>query len=1017
VVDNDRVPRLGSGIPLIARDQEMRQLRAALTASERSEAGAVLVAGDAGVGKTRLLTELEHFARGRGAEVLLGRCLDVDESGLPYLPFLEAFSPLAESSDDIISDAVKSSPALSRLLPQSAGIAVSSAGRTSVTGESMPTHRTRTEQDLGQLQLFSAVLRTLSEISRHRLVVVIIEDLHWADGATRDLLSFLVSRLRDQRILIVGSYRGEDVYRRHPLRGLLSRFARIPAVSQLDLSPFDTQDSRAFVRALVDDPLNVELTDSIVERSEGNPFFAEELLASGSHRRENPFGLPIGLAEVLLTRLEKLSENARKVLRIASVSDSAVTDQEIADLTALAESKLDEALREVVQHHVLVIEKGYYSFRHALLREAVYGDLLPRECVRMHAAYAARLLNRPDGRGRDARLAYHALRSKDLDTAFTALLRAAREAEELGAPGTALRHLEQALGIWDAVGEKAKPPEVDEAKLLHEASHFAAMSGDPERGIAYARAAIQALPLDANDERQAKAWRRLAEALLSRDGTLEEALEAIENAWALLADSTAHNARAWVLATRATIMKMVGRRDDAVFSAQTAVSDARLAHADDAEAFALVTIGILADSVGDFGEAREKLREAERKAIEADSLDVELRALYFQALSHDDQAEVRPALELYRKVILRAEEAGLSWSSLGLESRARLMAMRYLSGDWPDTSAGEHPGSGVSDAVSARLAAEWVVLLVARGQFDDAMKLFPGLRAQWDFEVQIPVSSQDARISLEYWRGDYVSAIAGARETIDWLDQAAPWSLAGIRFGALGLSASAARARQARLRGDSEGADRAVRAGKDFLSYVYYCLEDRRPRSGKLGPEGQAWLRRAEAAASGLEGAGDSDLWARAVTAFDYGAVYEQALCRWYYAEALFSSEKPDLALATKQLSLAYRVADQLDARPLREALRDLAHRAKVSLPGPENPVGQPKGSPADPLTPRERAVLSLVALGRTNRQVGAELYISEKTVSVHLSRVMAKLGASRRGEAVAIAHERGLLAKPSAAG
>ena len=155
----------------------------------------------------------------------------------------------------------------------------------------------------------------------------------------------------------------------------------------------------------------------------------------------------------------------------------------------------------------------------------------------------------------------------------------------------------------------------------------------------------------------------------------------------------------------------------------------------------------------------------------------------------------------------------------------------------------------------------------------------------------------------------------------------------------------------------------------------------------------------------------DPELWAAAVDAFGYGAVYEQAISRWHHAEALLG--RGDTDAATKQLIQAHEVADRLRALPLRGAIRELARRARIELPGVATP--SPPRDTVDPLTDRERAVLERVALGRTNRQVGEELYISEKTVSVHLSRLMAKLGATRRAEAVAIAYDRGLLEEQNA--
>ncbi|MDQ0380115.1 DNA-binding CsgD family transcriptional regulator/tetratricopeptide (TPR) repeat protein [Amycolatopsis thermophila] len=1000
------MPRLGSGIPLVARTDEMRRLRAAFAAAERGEAGAVLVSGDAGVGKTRLLTELAEHAASRGALVLTGRCLDVREGGLPYLPFAEALAPLSLDEDPVVAEAVRVRPALARLLPQGA-MPPAPDGEypgPDTSGERDVPYRVRQEQDLGQLQLFDAVLGLLTQVAAHRPVVLVLEDLHWADSSSRNLVSFLLNRLRTQRLLVVASYREEDVHRRHPLRALLVEMVRLPAVEQVELRPFGTAEARAFVEALADGPLSPEILAGVAERSEGNPFFAEELMAAGVECRD----LPAGLAEVLLARLERLSPEARRVVRTISAAGDSVAHAALAEVTGLDELELDEALREAVHHHVLVIERGAYTFRHALLQEAVYADLLPGERVRMHGAYAARIERTPQGRGHDAKLAYHSLRSRDLTTALPALLRAAEEAERLGAPGAALRHIEQALEIWDAVPEAERPADVGELKLLQEASYFAATSGEPERAIAYGRSAVQNLGPDVPAEKAAKAWRRLAEVLLNAEGTLDEARAAINRAWELVAEGEPSKTRAWVLATRAAILRNAGQYEDSSWNAHTAVADARAVGATGAEAAALVTLGALADSAGEPEEARERLREAERKAVESGSLNVGLRAVCFLAFSHEDLGEYGAAMEIYQRGIERAEQTGLTWSIYGLEMRARHLTLRYLTGDWPAMASTNAPARGVSSVLAARMTAAWLPFAVARGRVATAEKYLEELRPHWRAEPLTAIVSGATGAELAFWQGEYQQALAWVHKVTDFLlafDEG--YLLATVRLGALGVEAAASWAATARRRGDEGLAAQAAAAGRKLIEHVRHAGAHGKPRARTLGPEGRAWLARAEAAASGLDGPADPSLWAVAVAAFDYGAVYEQAVCRWHHAEALLASHG-DAGLAAKELLAAHEVAERLRAEPLRDAVREVARRARVDLPGV---APEPRPRPVvDPLTGRERAVLERVALGRTNKQVGEELYISEKTVSVHLSRVMAKLGASRRAEAVAIAYDRGLL-------
>jgi DNA-binding CsgD family transcriptional regulator/tetratricopeptide (TPR) repeat protein len=1002
------VARLGSGIPLVARLDELGRLRAALELAEAGEATTVLLAGDAGVGKTRLLSELGALARGRDALVLTGRCLDLSEGGVPYLPFAEAFAPLPAMADAMITEAVNARPALGRLLPQHAAAVpasgaehapVSSSGRESLS-------RVRLEQDLGQLQLFDAVLGLLTAVAQRRPVVLLVEDLHWADESTRNLLSFLLSRLRSGRILVVGSYREEDVHRRHPLRALLSELVRLPAVTRLDLAPLAPTDARALVQALAEDGLDPRVVDEIAERSQGYPFFAEELLASYAEHPADD-NLPAELAEVLLARLEQLSPQTRRVLRIAAVAGGAVGHGVLADVSGLGELELDEALREAVQHHVLVIEEGCYQFRHALLREAVYGDLLPGERTRVHAAYAARIRHQPAGRGQDARLAYHSLQSMDLVTALAALLRAADEAERLGAPGAALRHIEQALEIWDAVPEADRPADTDELRLLQEASYFAGTSGEPERAIAFARSAVRALTPEVPPARAAKASRRLALALLAIDGTEDEAAAHIERAWQLVADLPASPTRAWVLATRAAIMRILGRTEEASASAQAAVADARACGHLGARADALATLAVLAERAGNTAESRERLALAIEKARAGGAVSTELRARHFLALSYDDAADFAQAIRLYQEVLTRAEETGLTWSSYGLEARSRLLALKYLTGDWSsfDTTASVR---GVSGLVAARVAAPAAQLAVARGDVGEAERLLDGLRPHRRNEVQILMESGAGSAELAGWRGDHRGAIRAVTQALADLETFGTHLLGGVRLAALGVEASAAAAAGGRSRGEEQVVEEVVAEGEKLLETARVTVREGVPRAAELGPEGRAWLARAEAAGADLRGRAEPRLWAEAVAAFGYGAVYEQAVCRWHHASVLLrTGEVADSKLAAEELREAHELAGRLGAVPLRDAVRAVARRARVELPGVA------ARATVDPLTDRERAVLELVARGHTNRQVGEQLYISEKTVSVHLSRVMAKLGAGRRAEAVAIAYDRGLLVNP----
>jgi DNA-binding CsgD family transcriptional regulator/tetratricopeptide (TPR) repeat protein len=986
------MPRLGSGVPLVARGRELERLRAALEQAMSGAATAVLMAGDAGVGKTRLTEELATLARDKDALVLTGRCLDVTETGLAYLPFAEALGQVPDREA-----AVRAHAGLATLFPEGALPAWPAPGSL-VTGLALPVGTGeppkggRPEQDVGQLQIFDAVYGLLGDLAGRRPVVLVLEDLHWADASTRRLLSFLCARLRGQRLLVVGTYRADDLHRRHPLRPLLAELVRLPAVQRLELAPLNSADARAFVAALAEERVPEDALRRLAERSDGNAFFAEELLAS---YLEYGGGLPATLLDVLLSRVERLSQAAQQVVRVASVAGRRVAHARLRAVAGLDDVALEEALREAVQHYILIPGDEAYAFRHALVREAVYGDLLPGERVRLHAAYARELVSEQDSRGAAAALAHHSMESHQLPQALAASVRAGDEAGRLGAPAEALEHLERALDLWHVVAEADRPEGIDELSLLRRASWFAGTSGDPERSVAFARSAVKHAG-GVDPEQGAEVRRRLAKALSVVEGRLDEAGEVIRQAWAMLADRPASYTKAWVLAVYAVIERCADRFDAAREWAELAVRTARAADAPGAEADALTTLAALDESEGRLEQSRARLFEAMDKAAGVHALTTELRARHYLGLNRYEQGLLAEAVRVIDEGVARARDTGLTWSSYGLELLVMQVISRYVSGDWDGAAAAaEPPGHRVSGTVSARLAAAGAHVLVGRGYLREATRLAAELRPEWPRDLLIALTMAGVSAELAGWQGRPEQAIAVLREV---LSQHTGPLVAGIRLGALGVSAGAELSRR------SPG--EAAEAGAEFLAIARDSAARGQPRTGKLGPEGRAWLARAEAEASRLSGAGDPELWRAAVDAFGYGAVYEQAVCRWRLGEALLASSDhgPE---AAEVLRAAHEVAERLGARPLRDAVRRLARRGRISLE-----EGAMSRDATDPFTPRERSVLGLVALGRTNRQVGSELFISEKTVSVHLTRIMAKLGAGNRAEAVAIAYERGLLSK-----
>lgn len=984
------VARLGSGIPLVARDRELDRLRAMLAQAGEGTAGAVLLAGDAGVGKTRLMDELAAGAD--DTLVLVGRCLDAGETGLPYLPFAEALSALKDTANR---------PALAMLLPQLALPAEREPGTEGMIAPSLIPGR-RPEQDVGQLQLFDAVLGLLGDLSERQRVLLVVEDLHWADASTRYLLSFLLSRLRSQRLLVVCTYRADDLHRSHPLRPLLSELVRLPAVERLDLSPFNAADARRFVEALSDD-LPEDVVRQVAERSEGNAFFAEELIAVATCDDRS---LPSALADVLLSRVERLSPEAQHVVRVASVRGRRVRHDRLREVAGMSDVELDTTLRELVQHHLLVVnDDEVYTFRHALLREAVYGDLLPGERVRLHASYAHHLAQHLDERGAAAALAHHAFQSHDLPQALKASIAASREAERAGAPAESLRYLEKALNLWNAVPERDRPSDVDESVLLRRASWVAGTAGQPERAVAFARSATKAITDQQSPEEAAEVWLRLSQALAILDGNEEEHSAVLGKALDLVYGRDPSPTRARVLAGKASSLRQQRQDAAARETAELALADGQTANAPGAVADALGTLAILDDHAGRPAEAKVSFERAIRSAREVGAFNNELRAWYYYGLMHYDRGELAEAARVYNEAGDRAKETGLTWSMFGLEIRILQVLVHYYIGDWDYAAwASEPPGMSVSSTVLARLASASTHLTVSRGDLAESERMITKLRSDWHRDIQIALINGGTGAELALWRGRPELAVERVTDALEWARKlGGPWMLAGIRIGAIGIAAHAEIAAKARRKRDAEAEKQAVEDGHKLAEHVRLTARNGKPRAGVLGPEGRAWLARALAEESRLDGSGDPELWQAAVDEFGYGLVFEQALCRWRLAEALLGADRRDEA--GEQLRRADEVATRLKATPLAEAVAACAKRARITLRADE-----PAREQIDLFTPRERDVLGLVAAGRTNREVGEELYISEKTVSVHLSRIMAKLGASRRAEAVAIAYDRGLL-------
>ncbi|GAA2589885.1 AAA family ATPase [Actinomadura fulvescens] len=985
---------MGDQHDLIGRRAELGELTGALDRAAAGQAGVVLVSGDAGVGKSRLVAELAALARTRGAAVLTGLCAELGE-GMPYLPLTDALwtaarDPLASPAErQALRDALDDRPVLARLLPDGGG---QPAG---------------TAPDVAQQQLFGAVLGLLGELSADRPVLLVLEDLHWADASTRHLLVFLSRVLQRERVCLVGTYRSDDLHRRHPLRPVVAELLRLPNVSGVELHPFGPEETTDYLAALDDGTpggpeLSADIARRVYDRSEGNPFYAAELFAAARTGDD----LPAGLAELLLSRLERLSEAAQQVVRVAAVAGRRVDDERVRQVSGLDEATVGRALREIVSHRLLVPDgSDGYAFRHALLREAALTDLLPGEATRLHAAFAALLAGDAAAgrRGAAAELAHHSLQAHDLPGAFAASVRAGQEAEELGAPDEAQEHYDRALSLWEAVPDPETAAGMDRVELALSAVRASGRSGEVRRAVARLRRLVDLV--DPGDVRTAA---MVYEALAYYLGDLDEDAESLAVARAALETLPADPPtpeRAGLLATYVRTMLFSDRYPEVPELAREAIEVARATGAADAEASALTSLGLYRESREPTSDLTELFVRARDLAIGAGSLQVALRAAFHIARTKFDRGDLAGAAEAADEGVRFTLGKGLGWSRYGTILRNMQFLVHYTTGDWD--RAGELAadfGIRVGRSTEAEASAYVLFLDVARGSGTIGQRV-RWLEPLWDDEWLVAYIARGLMAEHALWHGDTGAAldhVTGA------LAHMGPRDTPTIRVAATAVQAHADRAVRARAAGD-DAAMRAAMAGADAFVELARGAATTTPDGQArawLGVEGHAWLARAEAERSRAYGDNDPALWRAVVKSFDYGFVYEIARARWRLAEAL--AEHGDRAEAAREWEAAVRDADRLGAAPLRRALADLGTRARLGSAGPPAAPSAAPSGPLDALTAREREVLRLVAEGRNNKEIAAALFISPKTASVHVSNILAKLGVASRTQAAAVAHREG---------
>jgi ATP/maltotriose-dependent transcriptional regulator MalT len=971
----------------VGRTAELEELVLASREAADGRPALVLLGGDSGVGKTRLIGELERRLADDGVIVLRGEAVEQGEGELPFAPLTSAFRPLVRSRH----------PAFDALGPASrAELAALLPG----LGQAAPRPGERHDPS-AQLRLFEALLELLDVIGEQQPLILILEDLHWADRSTRTFVAFLARSLRRERVLVVLSYRTDELHRRHPLRPLLSELERLEHVRRLKLEPFDRAELTEVLADILDAEPDEMLVGRLFARSEGNALYTEELLAAGLDGRG---ATPQSLRDAFLLRIERLSPEAQQAAR-AIAAGRRLDEPMIGAVTGIDPPQLQAALREAVAEQVLVAGEDRLMFRHALLREALYDDLLPGERGDLHLALARALDSRcADGDEQEAELAAaiagHYAAAGDQPAALRATVRAALAARDVHAYGEAAVLAERALELWPRVSDAEETIPLSRVDLLELAASAHSIAGDRSRTETLLDTALELVDPDSDQRRYARLLARKARIQWSLNRGLEGVATA-ERALALLSADEPTVERASLMAWLARTRFLRGRYRDAIVDGEAALEAATGAGDRHTEGEVLNTLGMAHMSAGDVEPGVALLRRSidiARATSDPDNLGYAYSNLADMLGLHAGRTieSVEVALEGLAAIPSRLPRLH-DWLMLTVAQ------LSFEAGDWDTARAHLEPPSALFDSESIfRLLLEADVALgeghdeVARQRLDDAEPFVTTTtEPQWIGWFGALRGEQLRR------RYELIEARAAIEDALDRVELCTDDVMNIARVAAAGARIEAdiaQRARDLRERADERGA----------LARARIQLQRLDAAAQEGGPIERAWQTVGRAELARARGRVAPDLWLAA--ARDWESVerpYQGAVMRWHAAEAQVAAGDRDAASELARTSL--ETAERLGSGWLTEEVTAMCQRARLEL-GPNGARGAPEG-PADEapdpfgLTPRERQVLALIAQGATNRQIGAALFMAEKTASVHVSRILSKLGVSSRTQAAAVAH------------
>ncbi|MBS1907520.1 MAG: AAA family ATPase [Actinobacteria bacterium] len=940
------MPLATTSAAMVGRDAELAFLDDALRRAGEGEPASVLVGGEAGIGKSRLTTEFRRRVADE-ATVLTGWCLDYGSTPAPFGPLPAILRGVLDELGDRADEAAgPGRDALQLLLPERA---VGPVDRAAIRPEGL-------RETIANLLEVAAAIRP---------VVVVIEDLHWADAATLSMLSFLLRALAGRPVLFLLTCRIDEVRRGGEVRSFLAEAERARLLERISLGRLDPVDVRDLVQGLRG-PVDDAGLARLMERSEGVPFFIEELLCNV----QGP--MPDTLRDVLLSRFDALGDDAKRVVRVASGSDGAIAHELLATLAGFGDERLDEAVREAMGAGIIAVADGEsYGFRHALLREAVHDDLLPGERARLHWAYADALTA---AGGAPSTLAFHWHRAHDYPRALAAAVSAMREAKNSYAFSTAARFGELALELWDQVPDAAEVAGIERIPLLAQLGSILRNGGDGERALAVVTLALDEIdPAVIHPSVHARLLRDKAMYLqnLGRSGSVDLFLEALA---VIESQPGQERLRAALLGYLAGRYLIGARLEEAVATADEAY---RMAEEIGFDNVMSVAANLRGCSRIHLGEVEAGLADFRLSWEHAADHDAQLRYRVNYADSLNMLGRFREAVEVAEAGVTHSRTLGVERSTGAILSHNMVEPLLEL---------------GEIERVEAISARELTVrtlqvfrmystmsrirALVWRGKTDEAVRVLREWRAIAEgvaaVERQVWYSLHEVEIHIALGLGDSVRAGAALRTVIE--DP-------GQRLALLGRILLEGGRVVADLRADGHGALAASTAELVRARWASLPVELQHPH----------W---AAVLAALLDA--DADRLAAAIPIADgedVPAVF-RAVVRLERARVLVA--EGDRAAAFDMAAEAAASAESLGHDRLRRRTAEFIEAAGLNRGGAR---GTHAAESAE-LTVREQQVLDLISEGLSNRQIGERLFISGKTASVHVSAILRKLGVSTRTEA-----------------